>query len=152
MDDNFHRFSYVQRQWLERLIDEDLAFLCDLILGDAVEVCEAFVQEGRDVLQFLEHLCIVALLYKLDQLFKDLFYVPYFFLVCVHDLLFVHQSLLLSLVFALEFTNDVELLLFNLSLQFGKSILDVVELQLHQPLKFFAHLAQQSLVFIDEAI
>ena len=99
-----------------------------MILRDAVKVREAFVQERRYILQLLEYLRIVALLYKLNKFFKYLFYIAYFFLVRIHNLLLVHQPLLLSFVFALKFPNDVELLLFNLPLQFRKAILNVVEL------------------------
>ena len=52
--DYLHRFSDIQRERLERLIDENLALLRDLILRYRVQISKAFVQESSDVLQLLE--------------------------------------------------------------------------------------------------
>lgn len=73
-------------------------------------------------------------------------------LVGCHDLVFVHEPLLLSFVLSLKLKDDVLLLLLQLSLQLGEAVLDVVELDLHQSLKLFLDLPQQTLVLVNESV
>ena len=69
--DDFHGLSDVERQWLEGLVNEYFALLSDLILGYVIQVGKALMQKGSNVLNLLQHLCIITLLNKLDELLKN---------------------------------------------------------------------------------
>jgi len=62
-------------------------------------------------LYFLQNLGIITLLNESHQLIKNLFNIPYFISICIHKLLFIHQSLLFTLVFPLKPDHYVLLLL-----------------------------------------
>lgn len=50
---DIHCLADVELEGLEALIDEDFTLLGNLVLGDAVQVCERLVQERGDVLDLL---------------------------------------------------------------------------------------------------
>jgi hypothetical protein len=137
---DFHRLSYIQAQWLERLIYEDLALLSDLILRDAVQIGERLMEKGRDILDLLQDLCVVALIYVLHEFLEYLLNIFDFFLVRADDLFFVHQPLLLSLVLPFELSDDILLLLIDFPLKLREAVIDVVQLKFHQSLKLLLHL------------
>ena len=113
---DFHGLAHIQGQRLEALINEYFALLRDLVLGDGIEICEALMKKRSDVLQFLEHLRIIILLNKLNQLLIDLFDIRYLLLICIDYLLLIHQPLLLPLVLPLKLSNNVLFLLFDFPL------------------------------------
>lgn len=110
------------------------------------------MQEGRDVLNLLQHLSVVGALHEVDEFLEDLLDVVDLLLVAYDDLLLVHEPLLLSLVLALELRHDVSLLLLDLPYQFCKPVLNVVQLDLHESFKLLLHLREQALVVSDEPI
>lgn len=110
------------------------------------------MQEGRYVLDLLKDLGIVACLDVLNKLFEYLLDIDDLLLVGRDNPLFVHETLFFSLVFAFELRNNVLLLLVDLSLKFVESVLDIVELQLHQSFELFFHLVKQTLILLNESV
>ena len=135
-----HGLLDVQRQRLEGLVDEDLALLERLILRYAVEVSEALVQERGDVLDLLQHLCIVAHVDELHELLEDGLDIVDLFVVRIDDAFLVHETLLFAFILALEFCDDVLFLLFYFSLKFCETVLDIRQLHVHEALELFTHL------------
>lgn len=147
---NLHSLTNVQRQRFEGLINEYFTLLRHLVLSDVIQVGEALMQKCGDILYLLQHLCIIALLNELDQLFEYLLDVSNLFSVGAHNLFLVHEPLFFSFVFPLKLRNDILLLLLDLPLQLRKTILNVVKLELHEPLQLFLDLIKESLIFINQ--
>ena len=63
------------------MVYKDFALLGYLIFGDAVQVCEGLMQKSGYVLDLLEDLGIVTLLYEANQLLKNVLYVLELFLI-----------------------------------------------------------------------
>ena len=57
-----HCLSNIQTKRLERLVDENLTLLSDLIFRNAIQICKRLVQEGSDVLNLLKDLSIITLI------------------------------------------------------------------------------------------
>ena len=90
------------------------------------------MQKSSNILHFLQDLCIVGHFNKLDQLFKNLFNILNLSCIAIDQLLLVHESLLLPLVFPLEAYNYILLLFLQFPDQFRKAVLDVAYLDLHE--------------------
>lgn len=101
-------------------------------------------------MNFLKDLSVVRDFNELNKLIKDLDNILELLSVSVYKLLLVHESLLLSFVFALEAYNDILFLLLQLADQLREAILDVADLNLHEPFQLISDLPDKNRVFINE--